>query len=162
MKLILTHFYRNGKMNERVTSMKDSNCVNVFFFFWNYSISLSDPPIEGLFSGCALGILHDDKQMAKLVIDELKQHESNSTVVHHIAFLTSQFYLKMVIECADWVSVVKKKTKFWIISTGTDEKGFVLSLIYRTYPSGQYVVEECFGQLFTFKLQKVAQIFDWR
>ncbi|XP_037044257.1 tetratricopeptide repeat protein 37 [Bradysia coprophila] len=58
-------------------------------------ISLSDPPIEGLFSGCALGILHNDSQMAKLVLDELKPHESNSAVVHHIAFLKSQFYLKM-------------------------------------------------------------------
>lgn len=65
-------------------------------FFFYFSISLNDPPIEGLFSGCALGILHDDKQMTKLVLDELKQHESNSTIVHHIAFLTSQFYLKMV------------------------------------------------------------------
>lgn len=70
--------------------------VQLIIFFLNFSIGLNDSPIEGLFSGCALGILHDDKQMAKLVLEELKQHESNPTVIHHIAFLTSQFYLKMV------------------------------------------------------------------
>lgn len=67
-----------------------------FFAFANYSIRLNDAPIEGLFSGCALGIWHNDKQMAKLVLEELKQHQSNTAVIHHIAFSTSQYYLIMV------------------------------------------------------------------
>ncbi|KAJ6641678.1 Tetratricopeptide repeat protein 37 [Pseudolycoriella hygida] len=54
-----------------------------------------DPPIEGLYSGCALAILHGDRQMTELILQEFKQYESNSSNVHHIALLTSQYYLKM-------------------------------------------------------------------
>lgn len=36
-------------------------------------------------------------QLAELVLQELRQHKKSSTFIHHIAFLTSQFYLKNVV-----------------------------------------------------------------
>lgn len=120
----------------------------------NYSISLDDPPIEGLFSGCALGILHNDMQLAQLVLQEFKEHETNSVVVHHIAFLTSQFYLKNVIreKLCHW----SHKLIFLFLILGTNEEGPNLPFVSSTYSSRQYDVTERSRQLFTFKLQKIA------
>lgn len=61
------------------------------------SIGDENRPIEALLSACALGILHDDIELSELVLKELKQYERDDLWCHHIAFLTSEFYLKKVI-----------------------------------------------------------------
>lgn len=57
-----------------------------------FSIGLPDPPVEGLFSGCAVGIIHNDLQVSELVLKELVRHRNDPRYVHHIAFLTAQFH----------------------------------------------------------------------
>lgn len=52
-------------------------------------------PVEGLFSACALGILHKDSLLSELVLKELKPYENSPKHCHHIAFLTSQIYVQM-------------------------------------------------------------------
>lgn len=69
----------------------DSDAKTVLF----QCISLPAPPVEGLFSACALGILHKDVQLCELVLIELKTYENSSSHCHHVAFLTSQIYLQM-------------------------------------------------------------------
>uniref|UniRef100_A0A1B0CTC3 Tetratricopeptide repeat protein 37 n=1 Tax=Lutzomyia longipalpis TaxID=7200 RepID=A0A1B0CTC3_LUTLO len=59
-------------------------------------LDLPNRPVEGLYSACALGILHEDSQLAELVVKELNNIESIEMTdinCHHIAFLSSQFYL---------------------------------------------------------------------
>lgn len=58
-------------------------------------VTLPSPPVEGLFSACALGILHKDSELSEMVLSELKPYENNSSHCHHIAFLTSQIYVQM-------------------------------------------------------------------
>lgn len=60
------------------------------------SIGLPNPPIEALLSACALGALHNDFQLSELVLLELKRFERDNLWCHHIAFLTSELYLKKV------------------------------------------------------------------
>lgn len=60
------------------------------------SIGQPNRPIEALLSACALGILHDDIQLSELVLKELKEYERDDRWCYHIAFLTSELYLKMV------------------------------------------------------------------
>lgn len=60
------------------------------------SIDLPNPPIEALLSACALGVLHNDDQLSELVLVELKKFERDYLWCHHIAFLTSELYLKKV------------------------------------------------------------------
>lgn len=59
-------------------------------------IGLPNPPMEGLFSTCALSLLHNDKQLCDLTIRELQKHESNPSFGHHVNFLIVQFYVKSV------------------------------------------------------------------
>lgn len=84
--------YINGKVIHPFGHMRRcaNNCC--------YSISIGQPnrPIEALLSACALGILHDDIQLSELVLKELKEYERDARWCHHIAFLTSELYLKMV------------------------------------------------------------------
>lgn len=58
-----------------------------------FSIAQTPPHIEGLFSACALGILHQDMQLSELVLVELRKYESDYKHSHHVVFLMSQFYL---------------------------------------------------------------------
>lgn len=60
------------------------------------SIGLPDPPVAGLFSGCAVGIIHHDLQLSKLVLNELERYKHDPRYVHHVAFLTAQFHRKNV------------------------------------------------------------------
>jgi len=55
-------------------------------------LDLEHRPVEGLFSACALGIVHLDWQLAESILDELKKLENDIKYCHHIAFLTSQYY----------------------------------------------------------------------
>lgn len=57
-------------------------------------ILLKDSPIEALYSACALGILHHDNQLTETILLELKKYERSLEHCAHIAFLTSQYYLK--------------------------------------------------------------------
>lgn len=57
-------------------------------------------PIEALLSACALGILHDDIELSELVLKELQVYERDDQWCHHIAFLTSELYLKKVNICS--------------------------------------------------------------
>lgn len=72
------------------------NQVNIRYAFLvillYFSIGLPDPPVEGLFSGCAVGIIHSDLQVSELVLKELVRHQNDSRYIHHIAFLTAQFH----------------------------------------------------------------------
>lgn len=63
---------------------------------FNYSLALADPPVEGLFSACTLGILHQDVQLSEVVLKELTKYENNRKYCHHIAFLKSEIILKQV------------------------------------------------------------------
>lgn len=71
--------------------------LNFISFLVLRSIGDESRPIEALLSACALGILHDDIELSELVLNELKQYERDDLWCHHIAFLTSEFYLKKVI-----------------------------------------------------------------
>lgn len=71
--------------------------LNFISFLVLRSIGDESRPIEALLSACALGILHDDIELSELVLKELKQYERDDLWCHHIAFLTSEFYLKKVI-----------------------------------------------------------------
>lgn len=71
--------------------------LKMYVFYLLSSIGLPNPPIEALLSACALGVLHNDFQLSELVLKELKHFERNHLWCHHIAFLTSELYLKKVI-----------------------------------------------------------------
>ncbi|XP_053680924.1 tetratricopeptide repeat protein 37 [Anopheles nili] len=55
-------------------------------------IALPQPPIEALFSACALGLLHKDDMLTELAIKELRKHERNPQFGHQVVFLVSEFY----------------------------------------------------------------------
>nr|XP_029718671.1 tetratricopeptide repeat protein 37 isoform X2 [Aedes albopictus] len=54
--------------------------------------TLPTPPIEALFSACALGLLHKDSVLTELVIKELRKYENDVHHGHHVVYLVSQFY----------------------------------------------------------------------
>ncbi|XP_059614571.1 tetratricopeptide repeat protein 37 isoform X2 [Phlebotomus argentipes] len=56
-------------------------------------LDLPNPPLEGFYAACALGILHKDLQLAELVVKELNKVEMSENSCHHIAFLSAQFHL---------------------------------------------------------------------
>lgn len=60
------------------------------------SIDQENRPVEALLSAFALGILHDDIQLSELVQAELKNFERDDLWCHHIAYLTSELYVKKV------------------------------------------------------------------
>uniref|UniRef100_A0AAG5CT63 Tetratricopeptide repeat protein 37 n=1 Tax=Anopheles atroparvus TaxID=41427 RepID=A0AAG5CT63_ANOAO len=70
-------------------------------------ISLPEPPIEALFSACALGLLHKDGELAELVIKELRKHENDPVHGHHVVFLVSEFY---------WQNKQKSKCRAYLLS----------------------------------------------
>ncbi|XP_040154801.1 tetratricopeptide repeat protein 37 [Anopheles arabiensis] len=55
-------------------------------------IAQPQPPIEALFSACALGLLHKDAMLTDLVIKELRKHEDDPVQGHHVVFFVSEFY----------------------------------------------------------------------
>uniref|UniRef100_A0A182PIB7 Tetratricopeptide repeat protein 37 n=1 Tax=Anopheles epiroticus TaxID=199890 RepID=A0A182PIB7_9DIPT len=55
-------------------------------------IAQPQPPIEALFSACALGLLHKDTMLTELVIKELRKHEDDPVHGHHVVFFVSEFY----------------------------------------------------------------------
>lgn len=59
---------------------------------FHFSITLPEPPIEALFSACALGLLHKDAVLTELVIKELRKYEDDPKHGHHVVYLVSQFY----------------------------------------------------------------------
>lgn len=60
--------------------------------FASFSILLKDSPIQALYSACALGILHQDNQLAETILIELKKYENCEQHAAHIAYLTAQYY----------------------------------------------------------------------
>lgn len=62
----------------------------------SFSITLPTPPIEALFSACALGLLHKDSVLTELVIKELRKYENDVHHGHHVVYLVSQFYFSNV------------------------------------------------------------------
>lgn len=68
----------------------------LIFYFISSSMDLPNPPIEALISACALGILHNDTEMSDLVLKELQAYKRDPNWCHHIAFLTTELYLKKV------------------------------------------------------------------
>ena len=65
-------------------------------FVSNFSIGLPTPPIEGLLSLCAIGLVHKDRQLGELVIKELQKFERDAENGHHVVFMVSQFHLQNV------------------------------------------------------------------
>ncbi|XP_035891257.1 tetratricopeptide repeat protein 37 [Anopheles stephensi] len=55
-------------------------------------IALPQPPIEALFSACALGLLHKDAMLTELAIKELRKHEDDPVHGHHVVSFVSEFY----------------------------------------------------------------------
>lgn len=72
--------------------LRSRRCCNTVFSFICISIGLPEPPVEGLFSGCAVGIIHKDMQLSELVLNELQKHLHDPRFTHHIAYLTAQFH----------------------------------------------------------------------
>lgn len=62
-------------------------------FVSNFSIGLPSPPIEGLLSLCAIGLVQKDRQLGELVIKELQKFEKDVENGHHVVFMVSQFHL---------------------------------------------------------------------
>lgn len=58
---------------------------------------------QGLFSACALALLHSDAELAQLTVEELKKLDGHLTFGHHAAFLIAQFLIKQV--CHRWRSI---------------------------------------------------------
>lgn len=57
---------------------------------------MENPAPQGLFSACALAILHSDNELAQLSVEELKKHENDPNHGHHAVFLIAQFLIKQV------------------------------------------------------------------
>uniref|UniRef100_A0A182N562 Tetratricopeptide repeat protein 37 n=1 Tax=Anopheles dirus TaxID=7168 RepID=A0A182N562_9DIPT len=55
-------------------------------------IALPQPPIEALFSACALALLHQDTELTELAIKELRKHEDDPVHGHHVVYLVSEYY----------------------------------------------------------------------
>ncbi|XP_014100452.2 tetratricopeptide repeat protein 37 [Bactrocera oleae] len=55
-------------------------------------ILLKNSPIQALYSACALGILHQDKQLTTTILTELKKYENCEAHCAHISYLTAQHY----------------------------------------------------------------------
>lgn len=55
--------------------------------------SLCEKNFNTLLSACALGLLHDDIQLAELVIIQMKENENDPLIGHHIVFLITQYIL---------------------------------------------------------------------
>ncbi|XP_050089380.1 tetratricopeptide repeat protein 37 [Anopheles aquasalis] len=70
-------------------------------------ITLPEPPVEALFSACALGLLHKDNMLTELVIKELRKYEDNATHGHNVVYLVSQFY---------WQNNLKNKCLAYLVS----------------------------------------------
>lgn len=58
-------------------------------------LGLPEPPVEALLSACSLGLLHDDLEMAQLVLKELNNYERHPKWSEHVVFLRAQLYLKL-------------------------------------------------------------------
>ncbi|XP_055636051.1 tetratricopeptide repeat protein 37 [Toxorhynchites rutilus septentrionalis] len=70
-------------------------------------ITLPNPPIEALFSSCALGLLYSDSVLTELVIKELRKYENDLRHGHHVVYLVSQFL---------WGSKQKSQSLNYLIS----------------------------------------------
>uniref|UniRef100_A0A182T2C3 Uncharacterized protein n=1 Tax=Anopheles maculatus TaxID=74869 RepID=A0A182T2C3_9DIPT len=55
-------------------------------------IAQPQPPIEALFSACALGLLHKDAMLTELAIKELRKYEDDPMHNHHVVYFVSEFY----------------------------------------------------------------------
>ncbi|CAD7078460.1 unnamed protein product [Hermetia illucens] len=55
-------------------------------------INLQNPPIQALFSACALGIIHTDQKLIDAALKALKPYEDDVEHCHHIAFLIAQVH----------------------------------------------------------------------
>lgn len=55
--------------------------------------SLCEKNLQTLLSACALGLLHDDMQLAELTISQMKEFENDPLVGHHVVFLITQYIL---------------------------------------------------------------------
>jgi hypothetical protein len=74
----------------------DAYSIIYLFHLFLRSIGLSEPPVEGLLSLCAISLVHSDQQLAELVIKELKKHDTDPTYGHHVAFMMAQYFIKYV------------------------------------------------------------------
>ena len=88
--LSIGHWFKSGS-KEFFFIIKNNS-----IFFHSISIGLPDPPIEGLFSACALGLLHEDRELSGLVLKELNIYEDNPEYSHHVVFFKSQMFLLTV------------------------------------------------------------------
>uniref|UniRef100_A0A182VQN4 Tetratricopeptide repeat protein 37 n=1 Tax=Anopheles minimus TaxID=112268 RepID=A0A182VQN4_9DIPT len=55
-------------------------------------IAQPQPPIQALFSACALGLLHNAGMLTELVIKELRKHEDDPVNGHHVVYFVSEYY----------------------------------------------------------------------
>lgn len=127
------------------------------------SIGLPNPPVEGLFSGCALGILHNDLQLAHLVLQELQKYQHNPKYTHHIAFFTSQFQLKNVRRNLQTLCNKIKLSRFKIFLSLFPEypsESTSLPPITSALPSRQHTIAQSFNQFHTPELPWKRETID--
>uniref|UniRef100_A0A182QN41 Tetratricopeptide repeat protein 37 n=1 Tax=Anopheles farauti TaxID=69004 RepID=A0A182QN41_9DIPT len=76
-------------MSAMVYAFHGQDAAKTFLF---QCITLPQPPIEALFSACALALLHHDTELTELAIKELRKHEDDPVHGHHVVYLVSEFY----------------------------------------------------------------------
>lgn len=57
-------------------------------------IQIEPPPIVGFLATAALGILHDDFNLASLVLKELKRYENHPECGYHVITLFAYYHVK--------------------------------------------------------------------
>uniref|UniRef100_A0A182MW67 Tetratricopeptide repeat protein 37 n=1 Tax=Anopheles culicifacies TaxID=139723 RepID=A0A182MW67_9DIPT len=70
-------------------------------------IAQPQPPIQALFSACALGLLHNDGMLTELVIKELRKHEDDPVYGHHVVYFVAEYY---------WQSDQKRQGYIYLLS----------------------------------------------
>ncbi|XP_053658308.1 tetratricopeptide repeat protein 37 [Anopheles marshallii] len=54
--------------------------------------ALPQPPIQALFSACALGLLEKDEMLTDLAIQELRKYEDDPVHGHHVVYFVCEYY----------------------------------------------------------------------
>ncbi|CRK95703.1 CLUMA_CG009161, isoform A [Clunio marinus] len=92
-------------MSAMVYAFKGTDDAKMVLF---QCIGLPSPPIQGLFSLCAISLLHKDKELSNLVIKELRKFEKDPEHGHEVAFMVAQYHILHTSK-ADAISYVSER-----------------------------------------------------
>uniref|UniRef100_A0A182RHW6 Tetratricopeptide repeat protein 37 n=1 Tax=Anopheles funestus TaxID=62324 RepID=A0A182RHW6_ANOFN len=70
-------------------------------------IAQPQPPIQALFSACALGLLHNAEMLTELAIKDLQKYEDDPVHGHHVVYFVSEHY---------WQTNQKRKCYTYLLS----------------------------------------------